>query len=73
GANVVDATVGDVLNLGPDTRYELVLDGGQRVSVREARRGDGRPMDHGDRIRIAWSIDDGLLVADPGAAEGSGP
>jgi putative spermidine/putrescine transport system ATP-binding protein len=66
GANVVDATVGDVLNLGPDTRYELVLDGGQRVSVREARGGGARTLDHGDRVRIAWSIDDGLLVADPG-------
>jgi putative spermidine/putrescine transport system ATP-binding protein len=64
GANVLDATVGDVLNLGPDTRYELVLDGGQRVSVREPRRADGRVMDHGDRVRIAWSVDDGLLVAD---------
>ena len=67
GTNVLDATVGDVLNLGPDTRYELVLDGGQRVSVREPRTGDGRVMEHGDRVRIAWSVDDGLLVADPGS------
>jgi hypothetical protein len=22
-------------------------------------------MEHGDRVRIAWSVDDGLLVADP--------
>jgi putative spermidine/putrescine transport system ATP-binding protein len=66
GMNVLGATVGDVLNLGPDTRYELVLDGGQRVSVREPRGGNGRPMEHGDRVRIAWSVEDGLLVADPG-------
>jgi putative spermidine/putrescine transport system ATP-binding protein len=64
--NVVDATVGDALNLGPDTRYELVLDGGQRVSVREPRHGEGRAMEHGDRVRVAWSVEDGLLVADPG-------
>jgi hypothetical protein len=64
--NVLDATVGDALNLGPDTRYELALDGGQRVSVREPRQGDGRAMEHGDRVRVAWSIEDGLLVADPG-------
>jgi putative spermidine/putrescine transport system ATP-binding protein len=64
-ANVAEATVGDVLNLGPDTRYELVLDRGQRVAVLEPRRGAGRALGHGDRVRIAWSIDDGLLVADP--------
>jgi putative spermidine/putrescine transport system ATP-binding protein len=64
--NVVDATVGDVLNLGPDTRYELMLDGGQRVSVREPRSGEGRAREHGDRVRITWAVDDGLLVADPG-------
>jgi putative spermidine/putrescine transport system ATP-binding protein len=67
GMNVLDATVGDVLNLGPDTRYELVLDGGQRVSVREPRSGDSRAMEHGDRVRITWSVEDGLLVADPGS------
>ena len=37
GSNVVDATVGEVLNLGPDTKYELTLEGGQRVAVREPR------------------------------------
>jgi putative spermidine/putrescine transport system ATP-binding protein len=67
GMNVLDATVGDVLNLGPDTRYELALDGGQRVSVREPRRSDGRAMEHGDRVRVGWSVEDGLLVADPGS------
>ena len=67
GMNVLDATVGDVLNLGPDTRYELVLDGGQRVSVREPRGAEGRALEHGDRVRIAWTVEDGLLVADPGS------
>ena len=66
GMNVLDATVGDVLNLGPDTRYELALDGGQRVSVREPRRSEGRAMEQGDRVRVGWSVEDGLLVADPG-------
>ena len=42
GANVIDATVGEVLNLGPDTKYELTLEGGQRVAVREPARA-GRP------------------------------
>lgn len=63
--NVAEATVGDVLNLGPDTRCELVLDGGERVAIREARSGSGRALQHGDRVRIAWAVDDGLLVADP--------
>jgi putative spermidine/putrescine transport system ATP-binding protein len=65
GANVADATVGDVLNLGPDTRCELTLDGGQRIAVREARSGSRRALALGDRVRVAWAIDDGLVVADP--------
>ena len=65
GSNVADATVGDVLNLGPDTRYELLLDAGPRMAVREPRSGAGRAVEHGDRVRVAWAVDDGLLVADP--------
>jgi putative spermidine/putrescine transport system ATP-binding protein len=66
GANVVDATVGEVLNLGPDTKYELTLEGGQRVAVREPREGSGRALQRGDQVRLTWAVDDGLLVADPG-------
>jgi putative spermidine/putrescine transport system ATP-binding protein len=66
GANVVDAMVGEVLNLGPDTKYELTLDGGQRVAVRELREGSGRALQRGDKVRLTWAVDDGLLVADPG-------
>ena len=44
GANVVDATVGEVLNLGPDTKYELTLEGGERVAVREPRERSGREL-----------------------------
>jgi hypothetical protein len=65
GANVVEATVGDVLNLGPDSRYELLLDGGQRMAVREPRSGAGRAIAQGDRVRVTWAVDDGLLVSDP--------
>jgi putative spermidine/putrescine transport system ATP-binding protein len=65
GANVADATVDEVLNLGPDTRYELVLDGGQRVAVRESRDGERRALERGDKVRVAWAVEDGLLVADP--------
>jgi putative spermidine/putrescine transport system ATP-binding protein len=66
GANVVEATVGEVLNLGPDTKYELTLDGGQRVAVREPRAGSGRALQRGDQVQLTWAVDDGLLVADPG-------
>jgi putative spermidine/putrescine transport system ATP-binding protein len=65
GANAAEATVDEVLNLGPDTRYELVLDGGQRVAVRESRDGGRQALDRGDRVRVAWAVEDGLLVADP--------
>ena len=66
GANMAQATVDEVLNLGPDIRYELALEGGQRVTVRDSRSGEGNIHDRGDRVRVAWSVDDGLLVADPG-------
>ena len=62
--NVIDAIVGEVLNLGPDTKYELTLDGGQRVAVREPRERDGRELKRGDQVRLTWAVDDGLLVAD---------
>ncbi len=64
GANVIDATVGEVLNLGPDTKYELTLEGGQRVAVREPRERGGRELQRGDRVRLTWAVEDGLLVAD---------
>ena len=48
GTNVVDATVGEVLNLGPETRYELTLDGGERLAVREPRDGTDRARERGD-------------------------
>ena len=65
GANVAEATVDEVLNLGPDTRYELVLDGGQRVAARESRGSGPAALDRGDKVRVAWAVEDGLLVADP--------
>ncbi len=67
GANVVDATVGDVLNLGPDTKYQLAIADGPRVAVREPREATGRELQRGDTVRLSWSVDDGLLVADPGS------
>jgi hypothetical protein len=64
GANVIDAAVEEVLNLGPDTKYELILGDGQRVAVREPRERGGRELVRGDRVRLTWAVEDGLLVAD---------
>ena len=67
-ANSVEATVDEVLYLGPDTKYQLVLEGGQRITVREPREASGRELQRGDRVRLGWAVEDGLLVADPGSA-----
>ena len=53
-----------MLNLGPDTKYELTLEGGQRVAVREPRERGGRELQRGDRVALTWAVEDGLLVAD---------
>jgi putative spermidine/putrescine transport system ATP-binding protein len=64
--NLVEATVDEVLYLGPDTKYHLALGTGQRIAVREPRESHGRELQRGDRVRLGWAVDDGLLVADPG-------
>ncbi len=63
--NSLDATVDEVLYLGPDTKYQFALADGQRLTVREPREASGRELHRGDRVRLRWSVDDGLLVADP--------
>ena len=68
GLNVVDATVDEVLYLGPDTKYQLALGNGQRMAVREPREGSGRELQRGDQVRLGWVVDDGLLVADPASS-----
>jgi putative spermidine/putrescine transport system ATP-binding protein len=65
GANVVDATVGDVIYLGSDRKYGLTLPDGQRVAVREPLDGVARQWGSGEAVRLVWSIDDGVLVSDP--------
>ena len=68
GMNTVDATVDEVLYLGPDTKYQLALGSGQRISIREPREANAREFQRGDPVRVGWSVDDGLLVSDPGKA-----
>jgi putative spermidine/putrescine transport system ATP-binding protein len=65
-ANAVEASVTDVLYLGSDRKYELTMPDGQRAAVREQRDGgDGRQWERADLVRLTWSVDDGVLVADP--------
>ena len=66
GTNAVDAAIADVLYLGSDRKYELTMPDGQRAAVREQRDGGGgRQWQSGDPVRLTWSVDDGVLVADP--------
>ena len=65
GVNAVEATVVDALYLGSDRKYGLTLVDGQRAAVREQLDGGDRQWASGDRVRLTWSIDDGVLVADP--------
>ena len=64
-ASVVDGTVDEVLYLGADRKYGLRLADGQRVIVREQRDGNERVWARGDAVRVAWAVDDGVLLADP--------
>ncbi len=65
GANAVEAAVADVLYLGSDRKYGLALPDGQRAAVREQREGGEIHWQSGDSVRLTWSVDDGVLVADP--------
>ena len=64
-ASVVDGTVDEVLYLGADRKYGLRLADGQRVIVREQRDGNERVRARGEAVRVAWAVDDGVLLADP--------
>jgi putative spermidine/putrescine transport system ATP-binding protein len=66
GTNAVAATIDDVLHLGSDRKYGLTLSDGQRAAVRQPRDGSGHDWNRGDRVGLIWSVDDGVLVADPG-------
>ena len=63
GENSIAATVGDVIFLGSMRKYELLLSSGQGASVRSPVTPGGPSA--GDAVRIAWRIEDAVLVADP--------
>jgi spermidine/putrescine ABC transporter ATP-binding subunit len=64
GASVLDGTVDEALYLGSDRKYGLRLADGQHVTVREQRDGSERVWARGDAVRVAWAVDDGVLLAD---------
>ena len=63
GANVVEATVSEVVYLGPSRKIGLKLRDGASIVVRETAAGAG-DWRAGDEVRLAWSVDRGVLVAD---------
>jgi len=64
GANGVDAAVTEVLYLGPTRKIELALPDGVAAVVRQpaGTEGDWRP---GDSVRLEWSMERAVVVADP--------
>jgi putative spermidine/putrescine transport system ATP-binding protein len=65
GLNGVDATVNDVLYLGPIRKYGLTTAVGQKVVVREQAGSSGRDWASGDEVWLAWDREAGVLLADP--------
>jgi putative spermidine/putrescine transport system ATP-binding protein len=63
--NAVDAVVRDVLYLGSMRKFELLLPDGHAAVVREHLGGGAHERRPGDRVRLTWAVDDGVLVADP--------
>jgi len=61
--NALEATVTEVLYLGPTRKIELALADGQPAVAREATGGE-REVRPGDRVRITWAVTDGVVVAD---------
>jgi putative spermidine/putrescine transport system ATP-binding protein len=67
GRNGVEASVTEVLYLGPTRKIELALPDGVAAVVREnaGASGDWRP---GDRVRVEWPVERGVPVPDPAGA-----
>ncbi len=64
GANSVEASVTEVLYLGPTRKIELALPDGVPAVVREpaGAAGDWRP---GDQVRLEWAVSRAVVVPDP--------
>ena len=62
--SMIDASVTEVLYLGPTRKIELALPDGVAAVVREpaGTAGDWRP---GDNVRLEWSVERAVVVPDP--------
>ena len=68
GLSGVDATIDDVLYLGPIRKYELTTAAGQGAVVREQAGASGREWATGDAVWLAWAIDAGVLLPEAPAS-----
>jgi putative spermidine/putrescine transport system ATP-binding protein len=68
GRNGVEATLTEVLYLGSALKYELAFSDGAPAVVRTSIE-DAADWKSGDRVRLTWRVEDGVLVADPSPAE----
>ena len=66
--STVDGIVDEALYLGSDRKYGVRLADSQHVTVREQRDGTDRVWAPGDAVRVAWALDDGVLLPDADAA-----
>ena len=66
GRNAIDATVTEVLYLGPSRKIELALPDGQ-IAVERESAGVGRDWRPGERVRLSWATTDGVVVDDGGS------
>ena len=65
GRNATDATVTEVLYLGPTRKIQLALAGGQQAVGREGAA-SGHAWQAGDKVRLSWAPTDGVVVSDEG-------
>ena len=66
GVEAVDATVAEVLFLGSVRRYDVALPDSQHVVVRVQAGTEDHAWQRADPVRLTWSREDAVLVADGG-------
>jgi putative spermidine/putrescine transport system ATP-binding protein len=64
-AEVATAELVDVVYVGDITRSVLRLDGGATLVAKHMNRAGLPTLAPGMRVRVTWSPDDAILLADP--------
>jgi putative spermidine/putrescine transport system ATP-binding protein len=65
--NSVEATITEVLYLGPSRKIELLLADGRPAVVRQPIGASDGGLRPGQRVQLAWRIEDAVFVADQSA------